>query len=52
MTRFVYFDKIVDEQNANGIRPGCMSYDILRESLSVFQKAVKSAKFKFLTEIV
>ncbi len=24
-----------------------MSYDILRESLSVFQKAVKSAKFKF-----
>ncbi len=29
-----------------------MSYDILRESLSVFQKAVKSAKFKFLAEIV
>ncbi len=29
-----------------------MSYDILKESLSVFQKAVKSAKFKFLAEIV
>ncbi len=29
-----------------------MSYDILRESLSVFQKAVKSAKLKFLSEIV
>ncbi len=29
-----------------------MSYDILKESLFVFQKAVKSAKFKFLAEIV
>lgn len=29
-----------------------VSYDILKESLSIFQKAVKSAKFKFLSEII
>ncbi len=29
-----------------------MSYDILRVSLSVFQKAVKSAKYLFFSEIV
>jgi len=29
-----------------------VSYDILRESLHVFQKAVKSAKSKYLAEIV